>query len=200
MGTRKRAVRRPVRRARKAAAEEVGAGGDTPIVYIHGIGRQGDPVALKREWDLALFGREMGARTRMTYWADIVSGTAPEGELHARRADGGLDIDALLEEAGVRQDDRARALAASLVDVMGVGAPETSEAAGGPRAKLLPLPGFLRKPIARAFLEALIKDSAAYFFEPGVRRRVQQRLRDQLADAGETAILIAHSHGTVVSL
>ena len=204
MGTRKRVVRRrparKARRVREAAAEGGEAGDDTPIVYIHGIGQQGDPVALKREWDLALFGREMGARTRMAYWADILHGTEPREPLRARRTERGLDLDALLDDAGVGKDEGARALAASLVDLMGVGVPETTAAAGGPRAKVLPLPGFLRKPIARAFLEALIKDCAAYFFRPGVRKRIQQRLRDPLAEAGGTAILVAHSLGSVVAL
>ncbi|MBE3072387.1 MAG: hypothetical protein IMZ67_05375 [Acidobacteria bacterium] len=48
-----------------------GAATVTPmVVYVHGIGNQ--PVAdiLKRQWDEALFGRDMGSRTRMVYWVN----------------------------------------------------------------------------------------------------------------------------------
>jgi len=41
------------------------------VVYIHGIANKPAPAILKREWDQALFGVDMGARTRMAYWADI---------------------------------------------------------------------------------------------------------------------------------
>jgi hypothetical protein len=40
------------------------------VLYVHGIGNQPPADALKRQWDLALFGRDMGARTRMAYWVN----------------------------------------------------------------------------------------------------------------------------------
>src|SRR5262245_32519146 len=45
---------------------------DAPVVvYVHGIGNKPPPAALKRQYDVALFGIDMGARTRLAYWADI---------------------------------------------------------------------------------------------------------------------------------
>ena len=38
------------------------------VVYVHGIGNQPIASILKRQWDRALFGRDMGGRTRMAYW------------------------------------------------------------------------------------------------------------------------------------
>ena len=42
------------------------------VVYIHGIGNKTAPTILKREWDKALFDVDMGSRTRMAYWADLL--------------------------------------------------------------------------------------------------------------------------------
>ncbi len=58
------------RRARAAARSADGR--DSPVVYIHGIGKQAPPAELKLEWDLALFGRDLGSRSRMAYWADLL--------------------------------------------------------------------------------------------------------------------------------
>ncbi|MBI3860582.1 MAG: S8 family serine peptidase [Planctomycetia bacterium] len=65
--------------------------------------------------------------------------------------------------------------------------------------KLLPLPQFLRDPIARAFMRFFVADSAAYFFDPTVRQRIKQRLIDQLPSGGEPFILVSHSQGTVAA-
>ena len=40
------------------------------VIYVHGIGNQPPADALKRDWDLALFGRDMGVATRMAYWVN----------------------------------------------------------------------------------------------------------------------------------
>jgi hypothetical protein len=41
------------------------------IVYVHGNGNKIPSAALKLQWDQALFGRDMGASSRMAYWAPI---------------------------------------------------------------------------------------------------------------------------------
>jgi hypothetical protein len=171
------------------------------ILYIHGIGNHGPAEPLKREWDLALFGREMGERSAMAYWADILHPAKAPKRVGKRgagpaAATGPLDVNALLREAGVSPKNAdAQHLANSMLRAFGV-------PPAGPRAKVLPLPAFLRKPVARAFLEAFVKDTAAYFFRKGVREQVQARLRAALAqvDADEPLTLIAHSQGTVVAL
>jgi hypothetical protein len=166
-----------------------------PLLYVHGIGEKPPPDTLKREWDLALFGREMGERTRMAYWADILHGakrSAPEKRSVRRSAN--LDPAALLEEAGVDPDDQAaRALTEAWLAAAGV-------APAGPRSKVLPLPAFLRKPIARKFIEALIKDSAAYFFKADVKARIRARFEALLPAGDEPVVIVAHSQGTVIAL
>ncbi len=164
------------------------------VLYVHGIGNQPPPDDLKRVWDLALFGREMGGSTQMAYWADILHGERRTRGLGAAGSSGELNADALLAQAGVAADNEdARQLADGLLRTMGV------ETGTGARKKILPLPAFLRKPIARAFLETLIKDTAAYFFGAGMRKKIQQRLRDMLPAAGRPVVIVAHSQGTIIA-
>jgi hypothetical protein len=167
------------------------------VVYIHGIGRHAPPEQLKREWDLALFGREMGEQTVMAYWADILHGEAvpPKSPKRAKRVQADtLDVDALLREAGVDATNAdARFVAHSVLRSLGVESPAA-------RTRVLPLPAFLRKPVARAFLEAFVKDTAAYFFRRGVREKVQARLAAVLGKLREPVTLVAHSQGSVISL
>ncbi len=72
---------RPARPGRPLALE------GATIVYVHGIGRQLPARVLKRQWDHVLFGRDMGDRTRMAYWADVLHPevlSAEEAALGAR--------------------------------------------------------------------------------------------------------------------
>jgi subtilisin family serine protease len=191
MATR-RATSTPPRKAAIAAARAE----RPPILYVHGIGAKPAPDVLEREWDLALFGREMGERTRMAYWADILHAKAAHGVAPKRtvRRSENLDPAALLAEAGVDPDAAgAIALTEALLANAGV-------AAAGRRTRVLPLPAFLRKPIARLFIEALIKDSAAYFFKPAVRARIRKRFEDVLPRGDEPVVIVAHSQGTVIAL
>jgi subtilisin family serine protease len=167
--------------------------GYLPVLYVHGIGDQPAPDELKREWDLALFGREMGERTRMAYWSDILHKDRRTRRTKATRSDD-IDVDALLAQAHVAPDrEDAQILSQALMRTMGIDA-------AGAHKKVLPLPAFLRKPIARVFLEALIKDTAAYFFRPDVRKKIQQRLRAILPSQDEPVIIVAHSQGSIITL
>jgi len=37
------------------------------VIYVHGNGNQARPERLKAEWDKALFGQDMGERSRVAY-------------------------------------------------------------------------------------------------------------------------------------
>ena len=172
---------------------------ETRVVYIHGIGQQSPPAELKLEWDLALFGRDLGDRSRMAYWADILhpaSEAMPSIAAKRGSASTALDLAAALKRAGLDPDDpKVQEMADVLLARMGV--PARSERGVGKR--VLPLPAFLRKPIARKFLEAFIADTAAYFFRKDVRNKARRRLLDVLPPKGEPFTLVAHSQGTIIS-
>lgn len=189
----KRAARKPARTANDAA------GLDSLVVYMHGVGRHAPPDALKLEWDLALFGRDLGARSRMAYWADLLH---PQAHGPAAKSAGGartLDIAEVLADAGLAAgaQDPAREFTLKVLDELGL-QEEISEQ--GPRKKVLPLPAWMRKPMSRSFLEAFIADTAAYFFRRGMRQRIRQRLLDQLqVPPGQPVTIVAHSQGSVIA-
>lgn len=180
-----------------AAASDVKT--SMPVVYIHGIGPKPAPDELKLQWDLALFGRDMGERTRMAYWADLLHAPATAtraGALAhavAEQDPDSIDLEALLDAAGLDPDgEREQAFADGLLRAAGMLPHEA-------RTRALPLPRALRKPITRFFLESFVKDTAAYFFRPSVRAAMRARLR-ALLPQGEPCVLVAHSLGSVVAL
>ncbi len=188
------ATRKRTGRSRKSKATDAP---DSLVIYVHGIGHQEAPEKLKLQWDLALFGRDMQERTRMAYWSDILHGTAPPPPLREKRVARTVNTDTVLARAlgpDAELGD-ARTLARGLLGTMGV-------QTGGTRKKVLPLPAPFRRAIARAFLEALVGDTAAYFFKPATRKAIQQRLRDVLPTPAQTTSLtiVAHSQGSIIAL
>ncbi|MCU0775491.1 MAG: hypothetical protein MUC74_13630, partial [Ideonella sp.] len=191
------------------------------MVYIHGIGRQAPAAELKLQWDLALFGQDMGTRTRMAWWADVLrpGDTAASGGPGARSSrrraasaastaaapDRPFDAQAVVESAaqaaGRAHADDARAFAEALLADLGVDpSAGTQRRSAGPGKKILPLPGWLRRPLSKRFLEEFIPDVAGYFFKPALRERIRQRLRDQLAlPPDQPVAIVAHSLGSVVA-
>lgn len=196
------AARRRGRKSAQTSAARVGRH-ESIIVYVHGIGEQPAPEALKLEWDLALFGKDLRERSRMAYWADLLHPVPSPGAKSVRRrrtgSDAALDLDALLAEAGLgKRDKDAQAFALALISALGV--EEAMPAARGVGKKVLPLPGFLREPISRNFLKTFIADTAAYFFRDGMRARIQHRLVDQLKlPKDQPVTIVAHSQGSIIA-
>jgi hypothetical protein len=179
------------------------------VIYVHGIGDHPASDALKLQWDLALFGKDLRDRSRMAYWADLLhpvpsaaaakkataeaaSRSPAAKKARAKAAESqaeaagpadstGLDIVQLLAEAHVDPDTPgAEAFAHDLLQVLGA---PPQPLVIGPGKKLLPLPPALRRPLSRAFLKAFVADTAAYFFGDGVRGKIRQRLVDVLKAA-----------------
>src|SRR5687768_17015892 len=99
---------------------------DGVIVYIHGIGKQEwPPERLKLKWDLALFGRDLGAQSRMAYWADILhSPSEPEPRVDAKSAHGGVDLEDAILQAGLDpEDEDVAAFAVALGAAVGTPVP-----------------------------------------------------------------------------
>lgn len=190
-------------KATKRASATKSNSSESIVVYVHGIGRQAPPDQLKLEWDLALFGKDLGDRSRMAYWSDLLHPPVGVGAKAVRRRSTGsqteLDVDALLANAGVGETDQdAKDYALSLL--RGLGVDEASSVSGRVGKKVLPLPGFLRKPISRAFLEAFITDTAAYLFRKGMRASIRKRLVEQLQLPKDRPVtIVAHSQGSIIA-
>ncbi len=197
MARKRSGATRGVRGVRRAAAEAVLDG--RPVVYIHGIGKQALHDPLKREWDLALFGREMGAQTRMARWSDL-NHPDPAADIRTRfetRAAVARPDDDLRGAVPKQAQREALRFASRIYEELGAGAP--TGGARGPGARALPLPRFLRKPITRGFLSLFVRDAAAYFYDARKRRQAQQRLITVLDIEPKPALLIAHSLGSVIA-
>lgn len=176
------------------------------VVYIHGIGPKPPPSELKHEWDLALFDVDMGDRTRMAYWADILHPTPV--------LDGGGDGAAFTSQAHVRGPAQASLFYSEAVDEGELGplaetyasrvaarllGREAPAPVAGPSARVLPLPRWLRRWITRRVTEALIQDTAAYFYQPDLRQEMKDRLKRILIPEGGPYVLIAHSQGSIIA-
>lgn len=212
MAVAKRGKRAPARKggvkakAKKPAAPAVASTQNTPpsadslIVYIHGIGRHRPADELKVEWDIALFGSDQGTATRMAYWSDIVHPPQPPAAAAKRAkaaasANGDIVSEAL-HEAGVKPTKEAVEYGATIAAQLGA----PGEHFKGPGKKVLPLPGFLRRPIAEKVLKQFIGDSAAYFFDRAKREAIRKRFLDVLPTDNRPITVVAHSQGSVVAL
>ena len=149
----KTALAKAARGAGPRAARATAAPADSVVVYVHGIGAKPPKPELKLQWDLALFGRDLGDRSRMAYWADLRRPTAAadsaapaSGVKRARDAKATLDVEALLPP---KAGETEHLFAVRLLQYFGtqVVADEAGPAAQGPRKKLLPLPAWARRPI-----------------------------------------------------
>ena len=167
------------------------------LIYVHGIGAQPPREQLKQQWDFALFGRDLGARSRMAYWADITHPPQAAISSKGQRAAGGQAWRAQLKGPAAA---RVEAFEAGLMAQFGVSGMNAAGATRGIATKALPLPAWARRPISKLFLESFIADTAAYFFAPGMRQRIQSRLREELAVAGQQPVtVVAHSQGSIIA-
>jgi hypothetical protein len=182
------------------------------VVYVHGAGNKPPRDALKLAWDQDLFGRDMGQRTRMAHYADL---------LHP--APGAIGADACTQEEALA----ALVLAASPTETAGEPPPDDGDLLAGltPQGQrlalslsmsiaaqaasqpptleesltaILPLPSPLRRLLLRQLLQRLIPDADAYFFTDK-KERIRQRLRQALDAVAGPAVVITHSLGTVIA-
>jgi hypothetical protein len=184
------------------------------VVYVHGAGNKPPADDLKRAWDLDLFGRDMGQRTRMAYFADLLHATpsatgadactqeqalaalvlaasaapAAPGEAPSR------DAAALLAGLTPRGQQLALSLSMSIA-AQAVSRPPTVEES---LAAILPLPASLRRLLLRQLLQQLLPDADAYFFTDQ-RQPIQERLRQALNAVAGPVVVVGHSLGTVIT-
>jgi len=182
------------RRTKKSVAATDAA---PALIYIHGVGRHAMPI--KQQWDLALFGRDKGQQSAMAYWSDLVHSDlgGPNAKHKAKGLEQAGDWRARLDTA---TRAKLQAFEGELARELDVEAILQGSGPRGPGKKVLPLPAWARKPLTKAFLKSFIADTSAYFFAPGMRERIQERLRDQLLGAGDRPVtLVAHSQGSIVA-
>jgi len=198
--------------AAQIVAAQVSGKKPATVVYVHGIGRQVHPVRLKRQYDQALFDRDVGDRSRVAYWADLLHPLPPPAPVAGSLATEAVD-DGLLEprvpiEDLVPEDDDARAFAQSVHErMMGTAlagdTPALASAWGAMstqpfEAKILPT-GWFRRRVTELLTRKFLRDVAAYLYDEETRERIRDTLRAQLVAEGGVYVLVTHSWGTVVA-
>jgi len=203
-------------RARRASSTDVGRA--CTILYVHGIGNKPIESVLKCQWDHALFGYDLGARSRLAYWvnreyypspsaATCASGdvteveNAPTGQAltvarHLQQTDLEDEVAALTDNP--REQAVLLALA-STVDAHIVPARPDRLHALGVQGLILPLPEPLRRWITRKLTRAFARDVYDFLFMPARRALMRRSLIDRLASGGGPFVIIAHSQGTMVA-
>jgi subtilisin family serine protease len=182
------------------------------VIYIHGIANKPAPALLKREWDQALFGVDMGARSRMAYWADIrypqpLSSGAAERmalevpELARPMADGELiEQSSALAPYGPEAEAFAQELAKRMLNQAKLDQAKVADGTirvKGVEAKILP--PWIRRSATEWITKQFIQDVSAYFYNQEQREAMRDRLRKLLIPEGGPYLLIAHSLGTVIA-
>lgn len=208
--------------ARAVAPKAAGAKGANTIVYVHGINNKPPASVLKCQWDMALFGTQLGDRSRMAYWVnrdyypaplqetcaagDVVNIDDDEASTRAimalARGESGDEELALAREIEALSDDPSRqAFLGNVAAKMLAGSQVTQAelATRSVRAKVLPLPAFLRTLIARKLTRAFLRDVNDFLFEKDRRDRMEQSLLDRLAAGGGPFVVIAHSQGSMIA-
>lgn len=184
------------------------------VVYVHGIGNKPVQSVLKCQWDRALFGIEMGDRSRLAYWVDRerhpepTAGNCGSGDLidpdvevaahkvGAKSAVGALEDEIeteIVSMAGTKAQARLLRTLAKKMD--NEPAPPRTKTVG---AKVLPLPGFMRRWITGKLTKVLLRDVSNFLFDDTKRAAMEQSLADRLTGPGPY-IVVAHSQGTMIA-
>jgi subtilase family protein len=210
----------------KATESLIVTGGAVPevqtVIYVHGIGNKPVASVLKCQWDSALFGAELGDRSRMAYWVNReyypvpTSDSCGDGDV-VRLEDDEASTRSIMTLAGTRpvdehhaveleiealQDDPAKQqFLRSVADKMlAAGQPDQSAiTVAGVSAKLLPLPEFLRRLITRQLTRVFLRDVNDFLFDQEKREAMEQSLIDRIEAGGGPFVIIAHSQGTMIA-
>ena len=178
------------------------------IVYVHGNGNQVGAELLKSLWDRALFGREMGERSRMAYWAAVrydepLPDSEAWGELETRELGTPMPEPTASFVARVKAEvaadsPRELARAEDPLDDWLERMSYTADALAEGQAEVLPLQRDERVVFFRGLVELVFKDVWAYFFG-GYRERMRKVVRDALRDLDGPVIVLGHSLGSIIA-
>jgi hypothetical protein len=216
-----RVRRQTVRTTRKAqhVREQPASVGDAcTVVYVHGIGNKPIESILKCQWDHALFGYDLGARSRLAYWVNREyypspsagsCATADVTEVEEAPTGRALSIERHLEQTSLQDEisaltrkPREQAILLKLVSKVDAHvAPARPDRvdAWGAEGLILPLPEPLRRWITRKLTRAFARDVYDFLFIPSRRAIMRRSLTDRLESGGGPFVIIAHSQGTMIA-
>jgi subtilisin family serine protease len=215
----KKASRKPAPRGGTAVAAALGAEART-VVYVHGIGNKPEADVLKCQWDTALFGFDLGERSRLAYWVsreyypEPEAATCASGDLVAMGMPGdarGIGAfaqggpESLAEGVGAIAKSKAEqrallAIAGEIESALGAGdAVEREFRARDFEARVAPLPRRAREWLTRRLTGALLQDVHDLFFVPERRQLMRDSVLERLKAGGGPFVVIGHSQGSMIA-
>jgi len=189
------------------------------VVYVHGILNKPEPAVLKCQWDTALFGIDMGDRTRMAYWVNRayyptpLDETCGQGDRVVMRPEEQAIVRTLglaprdtdqewlsdhLDELDASRADRAR-LASIGRKVLARATPTERRRTRGYGARVLPFPSPIRRWLTRLLTGALLRDVNDFLFHEDRRDAMEAPLWDRLRSGGGPFVVIGHSQGSMIA-
>lgn len=224
-GTRQRAAARTgAATAKTPKAPELGEpGSGRTIVYVHGIGNKPLPDVLKCQWDRALFGFDLGERSRLAYWVDrerfpdpeaatcasgdrvthevgVVSGLSGTGALAVRRAEAARSLESEVEAVAESRAAHAALLRiAREIERAEAKLPSDRLRARAVEAKVLPLPAPIRRWITRRLTRTLLEDVHDFFYVKERRDVMRASVLQRLRSGGGPFVVIGHSQGSMIA-
>lgn len=196
------------------------------VVYVHGIGNKPPAAVLRCQWDNALFGHEMGDRSRMAYWVDRdrypkpLVATCGQGDLVSIDDDEAStaailalseDVSHLTgaarEEEAIQRtiraltpdEDQRATLRTIAARTVGAADDRAMLLPGMVAAKIIPLPEGARRAVARLLTRAFLPDVHDFLFDPAKRQTMEDALLDRLRGGGEPFVVVAHSQGSMIA-
>lgn len=189
------------------------------VVYIHGLDNKPEAEYLHGLWDRKLAQDDglslpdLGVRTSMVYWADVMY-PSPDTDLAAYEAAAivleGLGAVPPVDLAALPPEQRRKfeALADKLgVDPAAVDGTVPADELQQAKLERIPVPPWLRERL----MKKMARDAYYYFFNlefsarPGATVRVRDELRSRFVKAVEKAkadgpvVVLSHSMGTIIA-
>jgi len=206
---------------RESAPAAIGALAPRTVVYVHGIGNKPEASVLKCQWDRALFGIDLGERSRMAYWVnrqyyptpldetcrdkDLVrvddDETPTKTVLALAEAESGSEKEAMEREIeALASSPKDRRVLSSIAEKMSsVGElPSAGVSTRGVSAKVIPLPKSWRRLVAAKLTRAFLHDVNDFLFKEDRRRAMEDALLERLQSGGPF-VVVAHSQGTMIA-
>lgn len=191
------------------------------IIYVHGIGNKPPAAVLKCQWDHALFGVELGDRSRLAYWVDPEFYPMPTNDtcndsdivkvdddqmstkavLALSRPSADSDQAVASEINAIAEDAEQKMLLRMIAEKMQANEPGEQDTLRtlDVEAKILPLPPFLRRIITQITTRAFLRDVHEFLFNDRRRQEMENSLLDRIAAGGGPFIVIGHSQGSMIA-
>jgi subtilisin family serine protease len=217
----KRKSKRAVARSRGPRARSTTAAADTgarTIIYVHGIGNKPVASVLKCQWDRALFGFDLGERSRLAYWVSRTHYPEPEpatcdsGDLvsvtpHAlgTRALSTRDLrsesldEVIGEIARTKQQQQTLATIAAKMTASSAAVPEAAVRTRAVGAKVLPVPAPVRRWVTQRLTETFLRDVNDFFYVEARRKEMEDSLIERLQAGGGPFVVVGHSQGSMIA-